>query len=194
MASIVSQTTKLDAFGGNTSNATHRHYVYTVKTTYADEIETISISMTRYGPNHSFGPNHRYGYDVSINRYLIKWQRLDGSLITSNVASNHIYCNDYKVGIVYFTNEGYCKVDGDALIVPFRRSTEELPAQLINTAVRSCLNDSVIKPYVKGKPGRPRTYGDDNEKKRRHREQALKSYYKRKAEKQQALPKRVAPE
>ena len=145
---------------------------YTCTTEYNDELETVTIELYKFSE-----------HVVGIIEYSINHCKLDGSLINrAYISFDSFDCVLSPIGTNYFYGINDCIRYQDTLEVPTGHGIIVLSAGMMDAAVLSCLSGIAVMPYVSNKRGRPCTYSADNDKKRKHREQALKSYYKRKAE------------
>ena len=145
---------------------------YSCTTEYNDELETVTIELYKFSEDV-----------VGIIDYSINHCKLDGSLINRvYISFDSFDCTLDSIGTNYLYGINDCIRYQDTLEVPTERGTIVLSAGMMDAAVLSCLSGIAVMPYISNKRGRPCTYSADNDKKRKHREQALKSYYKRKAE------------
>ena len=145
---------------------------YTCTTEYNDELETVSIELYKFSEDV-----------VGIINYSITRTKLDGSLINrAYISFNSFDCVLDSIGTNYLYGINDCIRYQDTLEVPTEHGIIVLSAGMMDAAVLSCFSGTAVMPYITLKRGRPCTYSADNDKKRKHREQALKSYYKRKAE------------
>ena len=127
--------------------------------------------------------------DVKTNKKLKFTPESLVYMLPSKVYPNGCF-RDYDHG-EWFTvepdSEGHAMVrqhlwDGNPL--PDRTYPVHLPS--IEIAVKYAIEREKLERLLSGdvqqpKRGRPKLYADDDEKKRKHREQALRSYYRRKA-------------
>ena len=145
---------------------------YSCTTQYNDELETVTIELYKFSEDV-----------VGIIDYSINHCKLDGSLINrAYISFNSFDCVLDSIGTTFIYGINDCIRHQDTLEVPTERGTIVLSAGMMDAAVLSCLSGIAVMPYISNKRGRPCSYSADNDKKRKHREQALKSYYKRKAE------------
>ena len=95
--------------------------------------------------------------------------------------------DDEWVTVEPINENGYdmvCQHLWDGNPLPDKKYPVHLPS--IEIAVKYAVEREKLERLLSGdeqppKRGRPKLYADDNEKKRKHREQALRSYYRRKA-------------
>ena len=144
---------------------------YMCTTEYNDELETVTIELYKFSEEV-----------VDIIDYSINHCKFDGSLINrASISFNSFECVLDSIGTSYRYGINDCIRHQDTLEVPTERGMIVLSAGMMDAAVLSCLTGIAVMPYVGNKRGRPRLYTDE-ERKIRHREQALRSYYNRKAE------------
>ena len=137
------------------------------------------------------------GDSASIDSIVIdKMSSKSGSSVET-IELKNFKVSQYKDRLFLYDDGVICKVEGDRIVEPVRPHFEKISVSLLRRALDRfnevnhvpsadtetetiSQSDEEVEPPVTRSRGRPRIYTDD-EKRSKHREQALKSYYRRKA-------------